>query len=197
MFGVQSTADIKNDLLEDLGLGEDYSSPAIEALVDGESRWIRDLRVNLKNVLKSDHLDAKETALLALAVAVNQKNNVLQGFFTDLAMSHEATDEEIGDATACASLLAANNVFYRFRHFVDKESYSQMPARIKMTLMAKPKLEKEFFELVSLAVSAVNGCEMCVASHEQSVLKLGSKEERVFDAIRLASIVTSLDKIVY
>ena len=197
MFGVQSTVDIKNDLLGDLGLGEDYSSPAIEALVGGESRWIKDLRVNLKNVLKSDHLSNKETALLGLAVAVNQKNDVLQAFFTDLARNHEATDAEIGDATACASLLAANNVFYRFRHFVEKESYSRMPARIKMTLMAKPKLEKEFFELVSLAVSAVNGCEMCVSSHEQSVLKLGSKEERVFDAVRLVSIVTSLDKIVY
>lgn len=196
MFAVANTEDIKNDLLEDLGLDADYSSSALEMLVQGDSRYVKDLRVNLKNTLKSEHISKKETALIALAVAVNGKNETLKSFFTDLADEHQATQEEIGDATACASLLAANNVFYRFRHFVDKESYNKMSAGIKMNIMAKPKLEKEFFELVSLAVSAANGCEMCVKSHEKSLLKMESTEERIFDAIRLASVVVSLDKIV-
>jgi alkyl hydroperoxide reductase subunit D len=65
-----------------------------------------------------------------------------------------------------------------------------------MNIMMKPVTGKAFFELMSLAVSAVNGCEMCVKSHEQSVLNLGDSEERVFDAIRLASIVVSIDKFV-
>src|SRR5699024_771610 len=117
-------------------------------------------------------------------------------FFADLARSHEATDEEIGDTAACASLLAANNVFYRFRHFVGKDSYSEMPAGLKMNIMAKPKLDKEFFELVSLAVSAANGCERCVNSHEKSLLKMESTEERIFDAVRLASVIVSLDKVI-
>lgn len=196
MFGVANTEDIKKDLLDDLGLSEDHSSSALEALVDGESRYVKDLRVNLKNTLKSDHISPKETALISLAIAVNAKNEVLKNFFTDLAKQHEATPQEIGDAVACASLLAANNVFYRFRHFIDKESYNKMQAGIKMNIMAKPKLEKEFFELVSLSVSAANGCEMCVKSHEQSLLKMESTEERIFDAVRLTSVVVSLDKIV-
>lgn len=197
MFGIDATEDIKNDLLKDLGLDEDYSSSSLDALSEGESRYIKDLRVNIKNTLKSDHLNEKEAALLALAVAVNYKNEPLKSHFRQLAEEQEATPEEIGDAVACASLLAANNVFYRFRHFMEKESYNKMPARIKMNIMVKPKLEKEFFELVSLAVSAANGCEMCVQSHEASLLKMDSSEERIFDAVRLASIVTSLDKIVY
>jgi alkyl hydroperoxide reductase subunit D len=63
--------------------------------------------------------------------------------------------------------------------------------------MMNPTLGKEFFELVSLAVSAVNGCEMCVKSHEQSVLQQGGTESRIWDAIRISSIVTSLGKVVY
>jgi alkyl hydroperoxide reductase subunit D len=55
--------------------------------------------------------------------------------------------------------------------------------------MARPILGKEFFELVSLAVSAVNGCEACVVSHEASVRANGSSEARIFDAIRIASVV--------
>ena len=196
MFAVANTEDIKNDLLEDLGLDEDYSSSSLDALVEGESRYIKDLRVNLKNTLKSDHISPKETALIALAIAANFKNEPLKAHFRQLAEEQEATEEEMGDAIACASLLAANNVFYRFRHFVDKETYYKRGARIKMNIMAKPKLEKEFFELVSLAVSAANGCELCVKSHEQSLLDMESTEERIFDAIRLTSVITSLDKVI-
>lgn len=197
MFDIADTKEVKDDLVEDLGLDEDYSSSSLEALVDGDSRYIKDLRVNIKKTIKSDHLTKKEAALIALAVAANFKNELLKSFFSDLARENEATGEEVGDTIACTSLLAANNVFYRFRHFVDKDSYNKMSAGIKMNIMGKPKLGKEFFELVSLAVSAVNGCEMCVKSHEQSLMKMDCSEERIFDAIRLASVITSLDKIVY
>lgn len=197
MFSIANTEEVKDDLFDDLGLDEDYSSSALDALVEGESRYVKDLRVNLKNTLKSGHVTPKETALIAYAISVNSKNETLKLFFADLAKSHEATDAEIGDVTACASLLAANNVFYRFRHFVGKDSYNKMPAGLKMNIMAKPKLEKEFFELVSLAVSAANGCERCVNSHEKSLLKMESTEERIFDAVRLASVIVSLDKIIY
>ncbi len=162
----------------------------------GESRYIRDLKVNVSNVLKSTHLNEKETALLSISVASNNKNDVLLDGFIALAKTHEATEEEIAEAIACASLLASNNVFYRFRHFVGKESYNKMPGKIRMNIMMKPVTGKEFFELMSLAISAINGCEMCVNAHENSVLQLGSTEERIWDAIRLASVITSLDKII-
>ena len=61
--------------------------------------------------------------------------------------------------------------------------------------MMKPVLGKELFELISLAVSAVNGCELCVNSHEASLIQLGSAEERIFDAVRIASVITSISKL--
>jgi alkyl hydroperoxide reductase subunit D len=80
---------------------------------------------------------------------------------------------------------------------MNKEKYNEIPARIKMNIMARPVVGKEFFELISLAVSAVNGCEMCVTSHEASLIELGSKEERIFESVRLAAVITSLSKVVY
>jgi len=85
-----------------------------------------------------------------------------------------------------------NNTFYRFRHFMQKDSYNNLPAGIKMSIMMNPVTGKEFFELVSLALSAVNGCEMCVRSHEESVLKHGSSETRVFEAVKLAAVIKGL-----
>jgi lipoyl-dependent peroxiredoxin subunit D len=190
-------SDTTVELLQNLGLPEDFTTDALQQLERSGTRFIKDLRVNFKNAMKSSNLDEKETALLGLSVAANATNDVLIGVFTRRAEEHGATAREIGEAIACASLLASNNVFYRFRHFVSKEKYTQMPARIKMNIMMKPVTGKEFFELMSIAISAVNGCEMCVNSHEESLMQLESTEERVFDAIRLASIVTSLAKVVY
>ena len=189
--------DSTRELLENLSLDDKNISKALETIETSESRYTKDLRINLANTLISEHLNEKETALIGLSIAVNDKNDILSGFFEAHALAKGATREETAEAAACASLLAANNVFYRFRHFAEKEVYEKLPARIKMNIMMKPVLGKEFFELISLAVSAVNGCEMCVKSHEKSVIDLGTSEERVFDAIRLAAVVVSLGKVVY
>ena len=153
--------------------------------------------MNFKNSFESDHLSKKEIALLGVALSANAGNRVLKQFFRENAASEGASGAEIAEAVACASLLSANNVFYRFRHFVGKEKYNEIPARIKMNIMAKPVSGKEFFELMSLAVSAVNGCEMCVRSHENSLIELGSKEERIFESVRLAAVITSVSKVVF
>lgn len=174
---------------------ENSSSYVLQVLDQADSRYIRDLKVNVSNALTSTNLSEKETALISLSIAANQKNNTLISGFQKLAIEKGATIEEQNEAIACASLLAGNNVFYRFRHFQQKESYNVMQAKIKMNIMMKPALGKEFFELISLAISAVNGCEMCVNAHEHSVREMGASEERVWDAIRLAAVITSLDKI--
>mgnify|MGYP000278776005 CR=1 FL=1 len=185
------------ELLADLGIDSTYSNPTLQHLATADSKYLRDLKLNVKAVLTSENLSLKETHLLALAIASNNNKEILVNAFAAKAKANEATDAEIADAQACASLLAANNVFYRFRHFVDKEVYNNAPAKLRMNIMMSPVLGKEFFELVSLAVSAVNGCEMCVKSHEQSVLHAGGTENRIWDAIRIASIITSLGKIIY
>ena len=80
----------------------------------------------------------------------------------------------------------------RRSHYVKKDIYTAQPARIKMTVMAAPALGKEFFELLSLVISSVNGCELCVTSHEQSVLQRGCSESRVLEAVRLGAVIRGL-----
>ncbi|PST85305.1 alkylhydroperoxidase [Pedobacter yulinensis] len=174
-----------------------YRNESLTLLEKGSARYVRDLKLNFNSTLTSNHLSEKECALVGLSIAVNNGNKILTDFYTRLAEEKEATAEEIAEAVGCASLLALNNVFYRFRHFTGKEKYTQIPARIRMQLMSSPVTGKEFFELMSLAVSAVNGCEMCVNAHEKSLLHLGATEERVFDAVRIASIITATGKVVY
>jgi len=181
------------NLLADLTLNEYQPSANAEALLNTDSRYIKDLKINVGNVLNNtQYINRKEALLLALSVAVNEKFDILKESFSSLATEAGATAAEIAEIIACTSLLNVNNVFYRFRHFVKKDSYNNMPAGIKMNIMMNPVLGKEFFELVSLVVSSLNGCEMCVASHEQSVLHNGGSEQRIFEAVKLGAVIRGL-----
>jgi alkyl hydroperoxide reductase subunit D len=194
---MNESTEIINEILQGLGIDTAYRTHSLTLLERGESRYLRDLKLNLTSTLTSEHLSAKECGLIGLSTAINNNNSLLTLFFTRYAEEQGASSAETGEAAGCASLLASNNVFYRFRHFTQKEKYGQIPARIRMQLMMKPVTGKEFFELMSLAISAANGCEMCVNAHEDSLIKLGSSEERIFDAVRIASLVTSAGKIIF
>ena len=189
-----SLNETKLDLLKDIGLDENEHFPNLDLMSEGETRFLRDLRINLKNALGSENLNPKEAYLIAAAIAANESHKKLTNAFINHARQNSANESEIAEALACASMLATNNVLYRFKHFIkgSNENYQSMPAGIKMNVMMNPVLGREFFELLSLAVSAVNGCESCVNSHEESVRKMGTTEARIFDAVRLASIVRGL-----
>ena len=82
-----------------------------------------------------------------------------------------------------------NNVYYRFVHLVGHDDYRTMPARLRMNALARPGVEKADFELWSLAVSAVNGCGMCLESHEQVLRDHGVAREAIQAAVRVAAVV--------
>lgn len=167
--------------------------PVLDALSKSDSRFLRDLKINVGNALNSSQqLSKQEARLLALSVAANEKHQPLIDSLSEAARQEGATDAQIAETLACTSLLSTNNVFYRFRHFVGKDYYNNTQAGIRMSIMMNPVLGKEFFELMSLVVSAINGCEMCVRSHEESVLKHGASEARVFEAIRLGAVIKGL-----
>ena len=182
-----------NNLLADLQLENTGLSENLETLAVAESKFIKDLKINTGNVLfNTQQLTKKEALLVAYGIAINEKAAELKTSFKDMAFNEGATESELAEVVACASLMATNNVFYRFRHFMGKEYYNNTPAGIKMSIMMNPVLGKEFFELLSLAISSVNGCEMCVRSHEQSVLNHGASEARVLEAVKLAAVIKGL-----
>ena len=153
-----------------------------EALPDAA----KDIRLNVQSVLQSSTLTPAQLWGTAVASAIATRSyDLAQAVLNDAQDKVEAN--VIEDAKAAAALMAMNNVYYRFRHMVGKESYSTKPARLRMNWIAKPLSNKADFELFCLAVSAINGCEMCVRSHEQVVVDHGLSEDQVHDAVRIAA----------
>ena len=162
---------------------------AVEALRDSIPESARDIKLNLQNVLQAESLTAAQRWGVAIASAVAARSPRLRDALIDDSRA-QVGDDVVDDALAAASLMAMNNVFYRFRHMIAKESYTQKSARLRMQRIAKPATNKADFELFCLAVSAINGCEMCIRSHEEAVI--GSlTEDQIHDAVRIAATINA------
>ncbi len=150
----------------------------------------KDIRLNLQTVFQSSALTPAQIWGTALASAIATRNlEVAKAVFTDGQGKVDST--VIEDAKAAAALMSMNNVYYRFRHMIGKESYSSKPARLRMNWIAKPLSSKVDFELFCLAVSAINGCEMCIRSHEQVVVDGEITEDQVHDVVRIAATINA------
>lgn len=160
----------------------------IEKLRQALPEAAKDIKLNLQTVLQSGALTAAQVWGTAMASAIAARNHELAAAILNEAQA-QVEANVIEDAKAAAALMAMNNVYYRFRHMVGKESYASKPARLRMNWIAKPLGSKTDFELFCLAVSAINGCEMCVRSHEQTVIAGGLTEDQVHDAVRIAATI--------
>lgn len=189
-------------------------SPGVLASLDGFRDALpepaKDTRLNLDAVLRGPSaLDDTQRWLVALSCAYALRSPALlaavQAEF-DLRVARAEDPAAVAgangpaplaaaavrdDAQAAASLMAMNNVFYRFRHLVGKPSYAQKPARLRMNRIAQPATGKAPFELACLAVSTINGCQVCIESHERTVLQHGLTEDHVHDAVRIAATLSA------
>jgi lipoyl-dependent peroxiredoxin subunit D len=161
---------------------------ALETLRNALPASAKDIKLNLQAVLQAESLTAAQRWGVAVASAIAARNPRLTAAIVEQAQ-REVDAPVLDDAAAAAALMAMNNVYYRFRHMVGKPSYTDRPARLRMNRLVSPATNKTDFELFSLAVSAINGCETCVRSHEEVVTKGGLSEDQVNDAVRIASVI--------
>jgi alkyl hydroperoxide reductase subunit D len=61
-----------------------------------------------------------------------------------------------------------------------------------MNAIAAPGIAKDDFELFSLAVSAMNGCGMCIDSHERVLQQHGVKPETIQTAVRIGAVIKAV-----
>ncbi|HEY4340522.1 MAG TPA: carboxymuconolactone decarboxylase family protein [Steroidobacteraceae bacterium] len=153
--------------------------------------YARDLRLNLGSVLTSTGapgLTERQIWAVAVAAAIASRHVPLARDLEALAAVH-LSPADLNAARAAAAVMGMNNIYYRFLHLVEDAEYQQMPARLRMNVLANPGIEKADFELLSLAVSAINGCGTCVASHERQLRQHGLSREAVQSAVRIAATV--------
>ncbi|MGI5486995.1 carboxymuconolactone decarboxylase family protein [Microtetraspora malaysiensis] len=153
--------------------------------------YAKDIKLNLGSLVTTSSLSEQQLwgTLLATAVATRSPKVIAE-------VSAEAADylsaEAFTAAKAAASIMAMNNVYYRTTHLIGDETYATMPAKLRMTIIGNPGVEKLDFELWSLAVSAIGGCGICLESHEKVVRNAGLSREQVQEAVKVAAVINAV-----
>jgi len=161
---------------------------ALEALRATLPEVARDIKLNLQSVLQQSSLTTEQRWGVAVAAAAASRHPGLRDAIV-LGAREAVGEGVVEDGLAAAALMSMNNVYYRFRHLIGKPSYGDKPARLRMNRMSKLATNKLDFELFSLVVSAINGCETCMRAHEKVVIDGGLSEDQVHDAVRIGATV--------
>jgi alkyl hydroperoxide reductase subunit D len=169
----------------------------LDNIRDAIPDYARDLKLNLGSVLTTTGapgLSEKQIWAVALASALASRNTEFARDIGALAAAH-LDAAYVNGARAAAAIMGMNNIYYRFLHLVEDPEYAQLPARLRMNVIGNPGIEKVDFELLSLAVSAINGCGTCVASHERQLRKHEFGREAVQSAVRIAATVHAVARV--
>ena len=160
---------------------------SIDNLKGGLPEFAKDLKLNLGSLARSTELSEQQLWGTFVATAAATRNDQVISEITEEAKTH-LSDEAYNAALAAASIMAMNNVAYRARGWLG-DDYSQVRMGLRMNVISKPGIEKADFELFSLAVSTINGCEHCTVAHEKTVREEGLTKEQVFEAVKVAATV--------
>jgi len=166
----------------------------IEQIRDSLPDYARDLKLNLGTVLTTNGapgLNERQIWSIALASAIAARNTSFARHVEADARAHLA-DLDIEGAKAAAAIMGMNNIYYRFLHLVEDGEYQTMPARLRMNVIGNHGIDKLDFELISLAVSAVNGCGLCVTSHEKKLRSHDVSREAIQSAVRIAATIHAI-----
>lgn len=161
---------------------------SIQTLKDRLPEYAKDLKLNLGSLAAETVLNEPLKAGTFVAAAFASRNpEVIAAINAEFA--DKLAPAEFAAAKAAAAIMGMNNVYYRFLHLAENEEYSRLPAKLRMNVIGAPGTAKENFELWSLAVSAINGCGMCITAHEKVVRAAGLTAEQVQAAVRIAAVV--------
>ncbi|WP_394825851.1 carboxymuconolactone decarboxylase family protein [Pendulispora albinea] len=175
--------------------------PTVEALRALLPEAAKDIKLNLQSILSGPgSLTNDQKWGVAIASAIASRSEPLRAALVSDSAVAGVEAKVVEDAKAAAAITSMNNIYYRFRHMIGKQTYSDKPARLRMNRLSSPTTTRADLELFSLAVSAIHGCERCVRAHEEAVLERGISEDQVHDTIRLAAVIhgaaVALDEVV-
>ncbi|MGN6819356.1 MAG: carboxymuconolactone decarboxylase family protein [Sphingomonas sp.] len=153
--------------------------------------FAKDIRLNVGSLLNETSLGDQRKYGLVLACAHASGHKPLVEA-AEAEVAGKLSPEAANAARAAAAVMAMNNVYYRFTHLAGNKEYANMPAKLRMNVIGAPGIEKDDFELFSLAISAMNGCGLCIDAHENVLKKAGVTAQAIQDAVRWAAVMKAV-----
>ena len=167
---------------------------SLESLRNALPEYAKDQKLNLGSLASETVLNDQQKwgCFLASAHAVGVAPVVKA---IEAQAATVLTPEAMTAAKAAAAIMGMNNIYYRSLHLMKNHEYTTIPARLRMNILANPRVDKMDFELWSTAVSAINGCGACLDAHEGALRQHGVPATHVQTALRIASVVHAASRI--
>jgi len=170
---------------------------SLDALRESLPAYAKDLSLNLSSLeaetLLTDQQKWGTFVAAAYAVGSGPVIRAIDQSAREAGLSEEAHTA----AKAAAAIMGMNNIYYRALHIMrNGAEYRALPARLRMTVIGNPGVDKTDFELWCTAVSAVNGCGMCIDAHEEELKKRGLANTVIQAALRTAAVVNAVSRVV-
>jgi len=166
---------------------------SIEQLKEQLSEHAKDIKLNLSTILTEEgapDLIKNQIGGVALASAYATKNaNVIAAILSEV--SPYLTDAEINASKSAVTIMAMNNIYYRFIHLTSDKSFSALPAKLRMNVIGNPGIDKVNYELFCLAVSVINGCGLCIDAHTEQLTKTGISRLAIQSCVRIAAVLNA------
>ncbi len=161
---------------------------SLKSFADALPDYAKDIRLNLGSLLSDQTLnDQRKYGLLLACAHGSGYRPIVEA--AEAEVEGKLSAEAANAARASAAVMAMNNVYYRFVHLASNKEYGQMPAKLRMNVIGSPGIEKVDFELFSLAVSAMNGCGLCIDSHEKVLRQHGIGADLIQAAARVGAVM--------
>ena len=168
---------------------------SIDALREMIPAYAKDISLNLSSLANETVLNDQQKwgCFLASAHAVGVAPAVKA---IEAAAAAVLTPEAMNAAKAAAAIMGMNNIYYRSLHLMKNNEYTTLPARLRMNVLANPGVDKIDFELWSTAVSAINGCGMCLDAHESELKKHSVPNTSIQAALRIGAVVNAVSRVI-
>ncbi len=164
---------------------------SLKVFADVLPDYAKDLRLNVGSLLNDQTLgDQRKYGLLLSCAHGTGYKPIVEA--AEAECEGKLSPEAANAARAAAAVMAMNNVYYRFVHLASNPEYGTLPAKLRMNVIGAPGIDKADFELFSLAVSAMNGCGMCIDSHEKVLKQHGVSSDVVQASVRIGAVVKAV-----
>ncbi|MER6156196.1 alkyl hydroperoxide reductase [Streptomyces sp. NPDC001868] len=164
---------------------------SLDSLRSAIPDYAKDLRRNLDSVLGDSELSARQLWGTVLATAIASRSAIV---LRELAPEARArlSPEAYTAAKSAAATMAMTNVFFRTRHLLSDHEYDGLRTGLRMNVIGDPGVDRVDYELWAFAVSAINGCGLCLDSHERVLRGAGVGLGAVQEAFKIASVVQAV-----
>ncbi len=152
--------------------------------------FAKDIRLNVGSLLNEPVLNDQRKYGLLLACAHGTGHKPLVDA-AEAECAPKLSPEAANAARAAAAVMAMNNVYYA-SPTGGEPGISQHARQAAHERDRRTGIDKIDFELFSLAVSAINGCGMCIDAHEAVLKKAGASAEIIQTAVRIAAVMQAV-----